>query len=167
MMRVSVVLTVAAFVVSACRPPCATDADCGEGQFCEAPIGECGGNGNCTNIRSDIACRGTATLDLAVCGCDGTTYESDCFRREAAVSKRHEGRCECADDHDCAAAQFCEQPTGLCSGPGSCTWMPSDALCTGTGGVDRAVCSCEGFTFESDCWRRAGGVSKASEGRCD
>ena len=26
------------------------------------------------------------------------------------MSKRHEGRCECADDSDCAPGRFCEQP---------------------------------------------------------
>lgn len=93
MMRAILALGAILLVASACRPPCATDGDCGEGQFCEWPTGECEGTGECVDIHSDIGCYPPAD-DLRVCGCDGVTYQSDCFRREAAVSKANEGPCE-------------------------------------------------------------------------
>ena len=66
-------------------------ATCAPGQFCQAPAGQCFTTilaGTCTPVP-----RQCINLVRQVCGCDGRTYNSDCLRRQARVSKAHDGRC--------------------------------------------------------------------------
>lgn len=73
-------------------PPCSSDADCEVGKFCEFP-GCFVDTGGCVDVPAD--CSGEPT-DY-VCGCDVLTYDNDCLRKQAGVSKRHDG--ECCEDH--------------------------------------------------------------------
>jgi hypothetical protein len=64
----------------------------------------------------------------------------------------------------CPNGQFCQFPTGHCTGfgqPGTCTVKP--VVCTRQ---FQPVCGCDGKTYGNDCDRRAKGVSLRHTGKC-
>ena len=65
---------------------------CPAGQFCDVTIpNTCGGadlSGNCRVVEEVCA-----EIYQPVCGCDGRTYDNDCFRRAARVQLGHAGAC--------------------------------------------------------------------------
>jgi hypothetical protein len=66
---------------------------CERGLFCDFQVGSCGSflaEGTC--VRIPRFCIQRATL-RPVCGCNGQTYGNNCQRRQAIISKRHDGRC--------------------------------------------------------------------------
>jgi Kazal-type serine protease inhibitor-like protein len=65
---------------------------CYAGLFCQKKAGSCGIfdlTGRCTRVP-----RICPRLVWPVCGCDGKTYNNDCERQQAMVSKSHDGKCE-------------------------------------------------------------------------
>ena len=64
---------------------------CGEGQFCELPAGQCqvaDSQGTC-EFQPQMCTRDYRP----VCGCDGRTYGNDCDRQSAGVQKDYDGEC--------------------------------------------------------------------------
>jgi hypothetical protein len=80
--------------------PCLVNEDCLVPlEFCEKPLGQCDGEGVCTEIPTDIGC--LAVWD-PVCGCDGKTHSNGCYALKAGVSIDYEGACDepCDGDFD-------------------------------------------------------------------
>jgi hypothetical protein len=114
------------------------------------------------------------TLELApVCGCDGNTYSNACAAAIEGASVAHQGECEkpvpaaCGglQGLQCADGEFCNYPMdaicGAADAPGECTAIPD--ICT----LElRAVCGCDGVTYDNPCAARAAAVSIVSEGEC-
>jgi hypothetical protein len=141
---------------------------CPDGMVCNRMDPMCGGTdlgGVCVAMPTQCE------SGDAVCGCDDQTYASDCARVAAGAVLQHQGACAvatgCFSNDDCGSGQFCNLPAGDCgeSQMGACMPMddPDCAMCGQYGG---AVCGCDGMTYDSDCARRAAGVSKFSSGSC-
>jgi hypothetical protein len=65
--------------------------ECDAGLFCQKKTGQCfiaDIGGTCARIP-----RFCPHHIRPVCGCDGKTYNNDCERQRASVSKNHDGKC--------------------------------------------------------------------------
>jgi hypothetical protein len=74
---------------------CTSSMQCGSGNYCEFPSGECGESqmGVCRPM-DDPSCEMCGDYAMGqVCGCDGVTYGSECARIAAGVSKLADGFC--------------------------------------------------------------------------
>lgn len=146
----------------------ADDVACPDGMMCNRMDPSCGPanlGGVCVPMPEQCE-PGTP-----VCGCDGQTYASDCARVAGSAVLAHEGACTtpagCFSNDDCGAGTFCNLPPGDCGESQMGTCMPTDdpecAMCGQYGG---SVCGCDGQTYDTDCARRAAGVSKFANGSC-
>jgi hypothetical protein len=76
------------FTVSDCTGVCSDNSQCGPGEYCKKPMGECNGPGVCSP-QPDVCFQVWAP----VCGCDGRTHTNEACAAVAGVNVAYEGVC--------------------------------------------------------------------------
>ncbi len=142
---------------------------CDAGDYCQFPTGTC-------NFADHFGvCRpippGCPLILAPVCGCDGVTYNNECFAAVAQVSLDHDGPCDvggvpCQSNAQCQIFGapipfYCRKPAGQCPGTGVCTPQPLGC----PDNVD-PVCGCDGITYGNPCEAAAVGVNVVHAGEC-
>lgn len=70
---------------------CTSDDDCASDLFCDRDV--CGDEARGVCTVKPTFCPFFVKMLAPVCGCDGVTYKTDCFRLQAGVSLAHDGAC--------------------------------------------------------------------------
>jgi formylglycine-generating enzyme required for sulfatase activity len=152
--------------VDGCTACTAGGGECSDWGYClfdEA----CGGTGAC--MTRPVLC---ATSWEPVCGCDGQTYENECFAQQAGAAVERTGACACVDPAvDCDDGDICTND--LCVA-GVCTWSQvgclsdglactSDTCITGEGGCVYSPSDTQCIRTASYCTNFLPGVCAAGD----
>jgi len=136
---------------------CTSNSDCAETELCGTGICE-GGLGTC--LPRPTECDDTITS--FVCGCNGRTYQSECFASLDGVRLAQLGACNCQDNSTCDADQFCALDDS-CLNPGEC--LPRPSSCE-TAEIE-PVCGCDNMTYDSQCSAFQAGARVSASGMCE
>ena len=144
---------------------CQESTECTDAtQYCSKAWGSCSGAGICKVRREN--CRPSP-----VCGCDGTTYATECEAASAGVSMLHDGICEgdaCRENSECRHGQFCMKLAGFCGSRGFCYARSGrDTNCNPfPTRPPEYACGCNGKTYMNTCDAARFGVNVSHEGPC-
>ncbi|MEC7750816.1 MAG: hypothetical protein VX405_04835 [Myxococcota bacterium] len=156
-------------------PECTSEADCREGQRCEA--GRCTGEPNDGRCRGDNDCTGDQICVAGVCEDPSTPecrQDTDCAAGERCfngVCEAEGGGGDCQSEADCPIDSFCNRRDGSCNPlpPGACR---DDSVCEGTCDIadGRTIGRCVDCTSDAECPAPRQCISESCrmpEGQCE
>ena len=156
-------------------PPCTENSDCEATEYCKKSLGDCEGEGVCTEQPTTDPCP-DGFLPYLACGCDGVTYDNKCTMAVAGTNPEFylspylhfaPSGCPavpCTDDSECDPGDFCARDFGECTGDGFCSSPyvgPGPVTCMAV-----TVCGCDDVEYGSSCSASEAGVNIASSGAC-
>jgi len=138
---------------------CVNDSDCTSG-FCYKTTCDAMAEGVCEDIPTICLILGDD-----VCGCDGTTYGTECLAMKAHVSTDATGvACDtdttCSTNDDCATTEYCAK-TGCDELTGTCTTIPTTCK-----PLESEVCGCDGAVYPNSCYAHRGRTNYEAIANC-
>jgi hypothetical protein len=130
---------------------CNLDSECESTEFCD--FQNCNEDAGICVKKLDSSLCDTPEYGLGgpVCGCDKNTYENDCYRREAGVSKNYAGQCNrqisnyyCDEQKNCPDGLECIKFPGIgtrCAESHPCGYFNCSAI------VENSVCAVKEAIF--------------------
>lgn len=138
---------------------CTDASDCDMGEWCQTPVGMCGGVGVCAGPPPPgLPC--DPAMDTPVCGCDGNTYDCDRAALSSSINIAFEGACEgvCAPQDARGVGPMCPAIHGVAWDGTRCDWV-------GGCGCDGTDCGNLYMSIE-DCEAATRGCDQAPGGSC-
>jgi len=134
---------------------CRYTKDCSAKQYCNVPLGQCGGSGVCQEVPP------SCPASQPVCGCDGKVYPNPCmaYYSNTSLASYGDSCATCRDNFGCSTPDYyCRL---INCGKGLCTKVPE--ICST---VSDPVCTCSGKTYPNPCFAASAMDSISHSGRC-